>query len=76
MNIDKNLLETMAGLDDATLVASIRAIAAASGVDLMGATFEKSQLDALRTAMRGASDADIAHAKDILKGYRKEGKEG
>ena len=65
MNIDKNLLETMAGLDDAT-----------SGVDLTGATFEKSQLDALRTAMRGASDADIAHAKDILKGYRKEGKEG
>ncbi len=76
MNIDKNLLETMAGLDDATLVASIRAIAAASGVDLTGATFDKSQLDALRTAMRGASDADIAHAKDILKGYRKEGKEG
>ena len=67
MNIDKNLLETMAGLDDATLIASIRAIAAASGVDLTGA---------LRTAMRGASDADIARAKDILKGYQKGGKEG
>ena len=43
MNIDKNLLETLAGLDDA-----------------------------LRAAMRGATDADIARAKDILKGYRKE----
>ena len=42
MNIDKNLLETMAGLDDATLVASIRAIAAASGVDLTGATWMRS----------------------------------
>ena len=76
MNIDKNLLETLAGLDDATLVASIRAIAAASGVDLTGARFDKAQLDALRTAMHGATDADIARAKDILKGYRKEGKEG
>lgn len=76
MNIDRNLLETLAGLDDTMLIASIRAIAAASGVDLTGATFEKSQLDALRTAMRGASDADIARAKEILKGCRKDGKEG
>ena len=72
MNIDKNLLETLAGLDDATLVASIRAIAAASGVDLTGARFDKAQLDALRTAMHGATDADIDRAKDSLKGYRKE----
>lgn len=72
MNIDKNLLETLAGLDDATLTASIRAIAAASGVDLTGARFDKAQLDALRTAMHGATDADIDRAKDILKGYRKE----
>ena len=72
MNIDKNLLETLAGLDDATLVASIRAIAAASGVDLTGARFDKAQLDALRTAMHGSTDADIDRAKDILKGYRKE----
>lgn len=72
MNIDKNLLETLAGLDDATLTASIRAIAAASGVDLTSASFDKAQLDALRTAMHGATDADIARAKDILKGYRKE----
>lgn len=72
MNIDKNLLATLAGLDDATLVASIRAIAAASGVDLTGARFDKAQLDALRAAMHGATDADIDRAKDILKGYRKE----
>ena len=72
MNIDKNLLETLAGLDDATLTASVRAIAAASGGDLTGASFDKAQLDALRAAMRGATDADIARAKDILKGYRKE----
>lgn len=72
MNIDKNLLETLAGLDDATLTASIRAIAAASGVDLTGASFDKAQLDALRAAMHGATDADIDRAKDILKGYRKE----
>lgn len=70
MNIDKNLLDKLAAMDDDSLAASIRAIAAASGVDLSGANFDKSRLDALRNAMRGASDEDIARAKEILKGYR------
>ena len=70
MNIDKNLLDKLAAMDDDSLAASIRAIAAARGVDLSGANFDKSRLDALRTAMRGASDEDIARAKEILKGYR------
>lgn len=70
MNIDKNLLDKLAAMDDDSLTASIRAIAAASGVDLSGAKFDRSRLDALRTAMRGATDEDIARAKEILKGYR------
>lgn len=75
MNIDKNLLETLAGLDDTTLVASIRAIAAAGGIDLPAAHLEHAQLDALRTAMRGATDADIARAKQILRGHASKGQE-
>lgn len=75
MNIDKNLLETLAGLDDATLIASIRAIAAAGGIDLSAANFEPAQLDTLRAAMRGATDADIARAKHILRGRASKGQE-
>ena len=67
MNIDKNLLDKLAAMDDDSLAASIRAIAAASGVDLSGANFDKSRLDALRTAMRGASDEDIAYACRYLR---------
>lgn len=70
MNIDKNLLDKLAAMDDDSLAASIRAIAAASGIDLAGVSFDKSRLDALRTAMRGATDEDLARAKEILKGYR------
>ena len=70
MNIDKNLLESLAAMDDDSLAASIRAIAAASGVDLSGVSFDKSKLNALRTAMRGATDEDLERAKEILKGYR------
>ena len=41
MNIDKNLLDKLAAMDDDSLAASIRAIAAASGIDLAGVSFDK-----------------------------------
>ncbi|MBQ4556227.1 MAG: hypothetical protein IJA60_01085 [Clostridia bacterium] len=71
MNIDKNMLASLANLDDKTLISSIRMIAAASGIDLSETKFEKGQLDALRTAMRGATDKDIENAKRIFEGYTK-----
>ncbi len=72
MKIDKNMMAKLAAMDDASLMASIRMIAAASGVDIGTVTFDQAQLAALRQAMLGATDDDIAHAKDILEGYRKE----
>ena len=71
MKIDKNLLAQLAGLDDKSLVGAIKMIASASGVDLGGTNFDPSQLDALRSAMRGATDEDIENAKRIFEGYRK-----
>ncbi|MBQ5389922.1 MAG: hypothetical protein IIU58_03350 [Clostridia bacterium] len=72
MKIDKNLLEQLANLDDRSLTAAIRMIAASSGMDLSGTSFDRAGLDALRNAMRGATDADIANAKSILEGYSKQ----
>ena len=72
MKIDKNMMAKLAAMDDASLMASIRMIAAASGVGIGTVTFDQAQLAALRQAMLGATDDDIAHAKDILEGYHKE----
>lgn len=72
MKIDKNMIAKLAALDDASLMDSIRMIAAASGIDIGTVTFDQAQITALRQAMLGATDDDIAHAKDILEGYRKE----
>ena len=72
MKIDKNMMAKLAAMDDASLTASIRMIAAASGVDIGSVTFDSEQLASLRQAMMGATDDDIALAKDILDGYRKE----
>ena len=71
MKIDKNLLAQLASLDDKSLVGAIKMIAAASGVDIGSTSFDPSQLEALRRAMRGATDEDIADAKRIFEGYRK-----
>ena len=71
MKIDKNLLAQLASLDDKSLVGAIKMIASASGVDIGSTSFEPSQLEALRSAMRGATDEDIADAKRIFEGYRK-----
>ncbi len=70
MNIDKNMLQSLASLDDAALSAAIRMIAASSGLHLGNAEFSKTTLDALRSALRGANEADIAKAKQIFEGFK------
>lgn len=70
MNIDKNMLQSLATLDDAGLSAAIRMIASTAGLQLGNAEFSKTTLDALRSALRGANDADIAKAKQIFEGFK------
>lgn len=72
MNIDKNLLSQLAGLDDKSLIAAIRMFAASGGIDIGNAPLDKSRLDALRAAMRGATDEDVANAKKLFEGYKKQ----
>ncbi len=71
MNIDKNLLSQLANLDDRSLMAAIRMVALSGGVNIGNETFDKARLDALRTAMRGATDEDLANAKKLFEGYKK-----
>ena len=69
LKIDKNLLDQLANLDDTSLSAAVRMIAASSGVSLGDTKLDPASLNALRTAMRGATDEDIANAKSIFEGY-------
>lgn len=71
MKIDKTLLQQLASLDDNALSSAIRMIAASSGMPLGEQSFDPASLAALRAAMRGATDADLASAKRILEGYQK-----
>lgn len=72
MNIDKNLLSSLASLDDKSLVAAIKMFAASGGLDIGNASLDKERLDALRSAMRGATDADLENAKKLFEGYKKQ----
>ena len=69
MNIDKNMLSALASLDDASLMAAIRMIAASSGMDI-GTSFNGEALSSLRNAMRGATDRDIEEIKKIFESYK------
>ena len=70
MNIDKNLLNQLANLDDKALSAAIRMFAASGGIDIGNGPLDKSGLEALRVAMRGATDDDLAKAKKLFEGYK------
>ncbi len=72
MNIDKNLLSQLANLDDKSLMAAIRMVAMSGGIDLGNEPLNAERLNALRTAMRGATDGDLANAKKLFDGYKKQ----
>lgn len=66
MDIDKNILNSFASLDDASLLSAIKMIAMQSGVNIGDIGFDASQIGALRNAMRGATDSDIAMIKNLF----------
>ena len=69
MNIDKNLLNQLAKMDDRSLTAAIRMFASSSGVQLPE-KLDKASLDALRSALGSATDEDVLNAKKIFEGYK------
>ena len=69
MNIDKNMLNALASLDDSSLISAIRMIALSSGVDI-GASLDGEAISSLRNAMRGATDRDIEEIKKVFESYK------
>lgn len=68
VKIDQNTLRALAAMDDVTLTQTIKTLAAAGGFALDPAALTHENLELLRTSLCGATDADLARAKEILGG--------
>ncbi len=71
MQLDKNAIDRLLTLDDNGLWAVIRTIAAQSGIDLPKKA-SPSDISAIRGALGGASDADIAAAADMIAKFKEQ----
>ena len=71
MTLDKNTLDMLLKLPDDQLIMIIRRLAKEKGINLGDLNIGKEQLSALRRALSGADNADLARATEILQGYKK-----
>ncbi len=71
MQLDKNAIDRLLLLDDNGLWSVIRTIAAQSGIDLPKKT-SSADISAIRQALGGASDADIAAAAELLSKFKEQ----
>ncbi len=71
MQLDKNAIDKLLLLDDNGLWAVIRTIAAQSGIDLPRSA-APADITAIRQALGGASDADIAAAAELLSRFKEQ----
>ena len=71
MTLDKNTLDMILKLPDDQLVMIIKKLAKEKGVNIGDLNIGKEQLSALRHALSGANNADLARAAEILRGYGK-----
>jgi len=75
MTLDKKAIDTLLKLDDASLSAIIRQLAANAGVDPSTIKLGPRELAGLRSALAIATDSDILRAGELIKQY-KSGKGG
>ena len=71
MTLDKNTLDMLLKLPDDQLIMIIKRLAKEKGINLGDLNIGKEQLSALRHALAGADNADLARATEILQGYKK-----
>ena len=71
MTLDKNTLDMLLKLPDDQLIMILRRLAKEKGINLGDLNIGKEQLSALRRALSGADNADLARATEILQGYKK-----
>lgn len=71
MTLDKNTLDMLLKLPDDQLIMIIKRLLKEKGINPSEFNIGKEQLSALRIALSGADNADLARAAEILKGYKK-----
>lgn len=74
MNFDQNTLNALLALDDRTLWQTVRQIAASHNIALPESALPKGDMDRLRSAMSGASAADLNDAMRIINEYGRRGR--
>jgi len=73
MQLDRNAINRMLSLNDTQLKSLIRSLAQNSGLDLSSFNISENDVESIRRALAGATDADIARAAEQL-GQRPKGK--
>ena len=74
MKFDANAMAALVALDDASLWAQIRRIAASAGLCLSETPPPHADLERLRGMMRNAGQADLAEAMKTIARFREGGK--
>ena len=72
MMLDKNAIERLLSLDDASLTAVIRQLAASAGVNTANLNFGKTELENIRRALSLATEGDTSLALNIIKNFKKQ----
>lgn len=67
MQLDRNAINRMLSLSDDQLKALVRSLAESTGLDLSSFNISAGDIESIRRALSGATDADIARAAEQLK---------
>lgn len=71
MTLDKNTLDMILKLPDDQLIMIIKKLLKEKGINAGDVNIGKEQLAALRLAISGADNADLARATEILQNFKK-----
>ena len=71
MTLDKNTLDMILKLPDDQLIMIIKKLLKEKGINAGDVNIGKEQLSALRLAISGADNADLARATEILQNFKK-----
>lgn len=71
MQLDRNAINRLLAMNDDQLKTMIRVLAENSGLDLSSFQIHPSDVDSIRRALAGATDADLARAAEQLRSAKK-----
>ena len=70
MQLDHKTLQKMLSLSDEQLTSVIRSLAENSGLDLTQFNITPGDINSIRAALSGATDADLARATEQLRNFK------